>query len=347
MKILTGKCIQQNIFEVKPAKVAVAYVGEDWRSYLADPLPSEIIVSPTLGSNPWAIEKIVKALHGWENVYFLRELHAKIYLAESSAVLGSSNLTKNGLSGEEIGLKEACVLVNESEALRDLHNFYESLKADAQKQFPTTRDKIDAVSRLKESWKRAKSEGLLSGSAEPSRLIDFDPSEDDIFHIVWYTGGDGITLNQASLEDEEPTLISDDIRETGLWMNFLEGDVRHIKPGQWMLAWKEKYSIGLPDARSKPYWIYVHHVIPNSVAGNPPYTTLALQHPHKEPGTGEPFTIGKKEAAAIRKVLSLDAFAALRPVEQEDTWTVKKSIALWKEFLQAIKQEVAASSTAS
>ncbi len=348
MKILTGKEIQQGILDTKPTKVAVAYVGEDWRSFLADPLPSEIILSPTLGSNPWAIEEIAKALKSWDKVHFLRELHAKIYLADSQAVVGSSNLTKNGLSGEATGLKEACVLIEEHEckAVCDLHEYYESLRKDACKQFATTGEKIEAVARLKESWKLARSEGLFSGDGKLRSLLDFDPADEDLFHIVWYTGDDGIEFDEANLENEESTLKSGDIRKDGHWMNFLHGDADHIKPGQWMLAWKEKYETGLPAGRPYPYWIYVHHVIPESVSGNGPYTTLALQHPRKRPGTQVPFAIGKREAAAIRKVLALDEFALLRGPVKEDNWSITQSIALWKNFLLAIKREVAATSVA-
>ena len=39
-------------------------------------LLKEVIVSPTFGSNPEAVVNLAKRI-GWDNVYFLNELHAK------------------------------------------------------------------------------------------------------------------------------------------------------------------------------------------------------------------------------------------------------------------------------
>ena len=83
--------------KIKPTKIAVAYVGAGWENYILLEHLEEIIVSPTLGSNPFAIEEIMNKL-GAEKVHFLDRLHSKLYLGKQSALLGSPNLSDNGFS---------------------------------------------------------------------------------------------------------------------------------------------------------------------------------------------------------------------------------------------------------
>lgn len=67
MKILVGSEIPQAISRCEPSKVAVAYIGTDWNTFVPDTDRLEaIIVSPTFGSNPWAISDLVKQI-GWRN----------------------------------------------------------------------------------------------------------------------------------------------------------------------------------------------------------------------------------------------------------------------------------------
>lgn len=107
MKILLAYEIGSAIQRCNPLKIAVAYLGEDWRSFIPDVQHlEEVIVSPTLGTNPRAVMDLAQRI-GWENVHFLDELHAKFYLGSSTAIVGSANLTHNGLSGD--ALIELCI----------------------------------------------------------------------------------------------------------------------------------------------------------------------------------------------------------------------------------------------
>jgi hypothetical protein len=47
--------ISNKLKEIEPAQIAVAYVGADWKSFLNSDHIENIIISPTLGSNPRAI----------------------------------------------------------------------------------------------------------------------------------------------------------------------------------------------------------------------------------------------------------------------------------------------------
>ena len=80
MKILIESEIQRAIRRCEPSKIAVAYIGTDWNTFVSDVESlGAIIVSPTLGSNPWAITDLAKQI-GWDKIFFLDELHAKTYV---------------------------------------------------------------------------------------------------------------------------------------------------------------------------------------------------------------------------------------------------------------------------
>lgn len=76
--IFFGKDIAQQIKNTDPQKIAVAYIGVDWKKYVNPKSIEFIVISPTLGSNPNTIDDMVKII-GWEKIYFNEALHAKIY----------------------------------------------------------------------------------------------------------------------------------------------------------------------------------------------------------------------------------------------------------------------------
>ena len=111
MKFLTkSNEFVEELREISPEKIAVAYIGIDWKEFISVDSLKEIIVYPTLGTNPVAIMEIVGKI-GWENVHFLDNLHSKIYIGDSSMLAGSANLSRNALANT--GLYEACVSTNE------------------------------------------------------------------------------------------------------------------------------------------------------------------------------------------------------------------------------------------
>lgn len=72
--------LQQAVQKIQPRRVAVAYLGEGWRDYLPMDRLDEIIVSPTLGTNPRALTDLMAEAkrNGRPRVYFLESLHAKL-----------------------------------------------------------------------------------------------------------------------------------------------------------------------------------------------------------------------------------------------------------------------------
>lgn len=152
MRIVFAEKIAEYIKNCSPEYIAVAFVGADWREFIPDwKKIKSIVVSPTLGSNPKAIHEIVKEL-GWEKVEFLDNLHAKLYLGENSAISGSANLTKNGLSGNI--LHELCTVTHNPQHLKSFKIFFDHIRSKAKDSYPTVEQKKHKLDELFQVWGR-------------------------------------------------------------------------------------------------------------------------------------------------------------------------------------------------
>ena len=62
MNLIKSDETKKAIKECNPSRIAVAYIGKDWRDFINPKNIVEIIISPTLGSNPVAIQEIATQL---------------------------------------------------------------------------------------------------------------------------------------------------------------------------------------------------------------------------------------------------------------------------------------------
>lgn len=264
MKILVDTEIQKAVLNCKPSKIAVAYIGTDWQTYIPNPSRlNSIIVSPTFGSNPWAINDLATKI-GWDRIFFLDELHAKTYIGKGSAVIGSANLTHNGLGTE--GLVELCVEIHSEKNLQEVGAFFEVLKKKAQKQYPTQDAKKKQIKELEKNWGAAIANRIVKDGGKMERsFMDFEPLGDDHFYVLWF----------QSVECD----YSDDVKAVE---SLVENDIHFAKndmPGKnkWALLWQLTNS-SAPHKKTKPYWLYIHDVFENGVIDEGyEYPKLAIQ----------------------------------------------------------------------
>ena len=251
MKILVGNEIQRAVVACKPLKIAVAYIGTDWETFISDVSFLEaIIVSPTFGSNPDAIKSLVNKI-GWEKVLFLDELHAKTYIGQKSAVIGSANLTRNGLGAE--GLVELCVEVNADENLKKVNKAFDDLKQRALGKYPTTESKKSRLKVLEMSWGAAIANQIVLGESGNSRsFVDFELLGNDHFYVLWYQP---VYCTYSADVEKIESLIADDI-------HFAKEDSPEMN--KWALLWRITNS-SKAHKTVKPYWLYIHQVFEGGV----------------------------------------------------------------------------------
>jgi hypothetical protein len=269
--------------------VAVAYIGTDWNTYIPEANRLEdIIVSPTLGSNPWAIVDLVKQI-GWEKVCFLDNLHAKVYVGKGSAVIGSANLTRNGLSGE--GLVELCAEVSDEKSLEKLTKAFNELKRLAQDQYPTKESKKTSLQDLEKKWNTAIANRLIRNDVISSRsFAHFELLGDDHFYVVWYQPVDHEHSDDLKAMQQ---LIDDEI-------HFTKKD--KVESNKWVLVWR-KTDAHTPHLTQLPYWLYIHQVFDEGIIKKTyPYRKCAIQRNDlKTPP--QPFELTGEVRSAFKKAI--------------------------------------------
>lgn len=287
MSILSGKKIQKSIEKCQPSKIAVAFIGSDWGSYLQYPdLIESIIISPTLGSNPYAIQDIVNKI-GWSRVYFLDSLHAKIYVGNDRAVVGSANLTKNGLNGER--LFEISVEITEEKELLSLNEEFESIIKKSNVSYPTVNSKKIKLNYLFDIWHKAVASGVVTeGDVDLRDFSNFELLSNDQFYVTYYKPAESEYSKEVEIIK---SVIANDA-------HFLKDD--DVEPNKWVLMWRIT-SEGKPHMTAKPEWLFIHDVFENGVIDDDyEYTTLAIERSDRESPT-PPFELTKEVIIALKE----------------------------------------------
>ena len=331
MKICTTPQERRDALQiVKPIKIAVAYVGMGWDQYIDKDFLTEIILSPTLGSNPLAISEIIKVI-GFDKVHFLDRLHSKIYIGNDQVFLGSPNLSTNGFSdngNHEIGV----LLQTEASQKKCSIDIFDAYKAEAQKYYPDVESKRKKLKDLYRLWQKSIESGFSTSDDDSSN--GKEPDIDLItIHVTCYTLG--------SDAEFDPNIVATAINQpygTNLDDYFSDENEflpeEDIKEGDWILAWHSKQD-GYPGKNCEIDWMYVHHVIPSGYIqpSGYPYTKLVGQAASlKTPP--EPFKLTPTKKASIRAALNSGNFNDM--LFLRDPWTLAPADALVPAFLAAI-----------
>lgn len=317
MKLIHGAAIKRTLREVSPISIAVAYVGIDWSTYIDASTLKEVILSPTIGSNPVAISQLVDKL-GWENIYFLDNLHSKVYLGATQAAVGSFNLTANGLSA--VGLQEAGYLISEPDAIARLQDLLAEYKALAATAYPTTLLKSKRLTELRAIWDRAIKTGAIRNDSKSGDILDYvsTPGDPDVY--VCCTWGD----LKYSAQVISPSTISQSL-------SFLDTD--EIKPDRWILCWAAKDD-GYPNKRCDPYWLHIDEVLKDG-AIDTKYTQIAIQRKDRL-FLNYPFELTPPTVEALRAVLTSDEFPEF--LGNKDPWSVNDTVARLPDFFEKVCQ---------
>ncbi|RAS29763.1 phospholipase D family protein [Paraburkholderia bryophila] len=325
MKFVHGSDIQRGLREISPSQIAVAYVGIDWKTYIVPERLHDIVLSPTVGTNPAAIVEIAEAI-GWEHVHFLDNLHAKIYLGERGAAVGSFNLTANGLSAE--GLQEAGFLVEDARALAELRARLDDYRRQAAMAYPTTATKLARLAELRALWDRAIKQGVIRNDAQAIALDAYRPVSADEIYVCWVLGDITYTDQIVSPRTVNNTL------------SFLESDM--VRPDRWILCWTPRGD-GHPDERYRPYWLHVDEVVEGG-AQEAPYTKVAVERT----GRAElppPFEITDAAVHALYAVLNSGEFPEF--LDNHETWSVDRTLPRLPAFLRALSEAARQAATAA
>ena len=325
--LLKTSGIGRAVRSCSPGYVAVAYIGKDWDKLIDKSKLKKIILSPTIGSNPSAIAELAECV-SWEKVLFLEELHAKIYIGKNCAVLGSANLSKNGLCVS--GLEEAAVMIKDRALITQVTEYFQEIEKLALQQFPNISGRKKRLSHLKRERARAiANEVIVNDEVFSTDLQNYYPLSGDDFYIVWYQSSDDYEYTNAVKEVTE--VIEDD-------MHFHEDD--QVEDGKWILSWKIT-DANKPDRRVKPHWMFIHEIFSGGVRNTDKeeyeYTKLAVMRKDKET-PNPPFEITDAVVRAFNEIICSDKYCDYF-VGKEEPFFVKNTFGVFEEFIRDLKSK--------
>lgn len=291
--------ISRAVYDLAPTKVAVAYVGADWKGLIPAARLEEIVVSPTVGTNPKAIRSLVTRL-GWGRVHFLDQLHAKVYIGRRAVIVGSANLSANALGDGGSDLFEAVMRSSLAEHRRAALDAFEGYRDTAQADYPTPARKMERLKQLEAETERARRAGLFgSHSREPRTIANYAIGEHRIF-VEWWTA-DGNTPDLGEPEDRN-------------WINLRLGREK-IRRGDWVLTWRCKNN-GLPVANGGVEWLRINTI--RRGRGGVEHYPDQVAETTRPPRGCQPFVLDARFKGLFRQVISGFNFDAMR-TDAEDT----------------------------
>jgi len=312
--MLTGPAIAKAIEKANPEVIAVAYLGWDWKTYLPNPEKIEsIVISPRLGTNPAAVAELSKVI-GWERIYLHDDLHAKLYLGSKSAVLGSANLSLNGLDGGR--LVELCAEISAPADLEYLQAFHQTTLEQARKQYSSVESRKGRMAELAEEMQKNLSFINESKKTAPA-FKDFDLLAPDQFYVACY----GET---EEIEHSDEVDVLEEIIEHRQYMASSDEPVK----GKWMLLWRTKKD-NTPSKSEKPFWMVIDEIIENGVKTETDYPKLVYQR--KDVGkairreSDAPFELTESVIDAFRSTI-VDVGVREHFIQNENIFTLEKTI---------------------
>lgn len=216
MEILDGEQTRRELKEAvgdskkRKVRFAVAFWGKGIIDELSiDPSNTEIVCNLSMGgTNP---DVIIELLDQGAVVRHSNQLHSKLYLTDSIAVIGSSNASANGLSmeGKECSGWLETNIVFSAEKFRELYEdaetHFESIWTAA-----TPLDELDdpALVKASEAWKKKRHSNPFIGVEEDKDLlwhIEYKPEVFKDGHEVYIvvTRAEGSNEYQSKLIEEQ------------------------------------------------------------------------------------------------------------------------------------------------
>lgn len=338
MKLLKdSKEIQNTLKKMKPYRIAVAYVGKDFADFIDVATLDIIIISPTIGTNPYAITNLVRA-KGWQSIFFLDNLHAKIYLSDSSAIITSANLTANALDMRgSRNLVEVGILIDDNSIIKEIELTFEEIFRDATLQYPKKEDKEKKLKELYKKWDK------YPEMLPRNDVIDFaDYSKDNDFKVCWYEPGDALDYDRA-LNHFYPNIPTGKMSTTEKqakiyerikgYINFPKGD--EIVVGDWILLWKRIKNFKCSRAKTSIEWVHVDEIVKNlSTDVDYPHVAIEINKPFV---STPPFKITETFKKVFCDVIDRSEFSVFRG--DDNVFRVKDTLGSISDLLKALSQE--------
>jgi hypothetical protein len=266
--------------------VIVAYIGDDYETFLPNPRGIEIVCSPTPGAT--SAEAVQELMAAGAKVSFSDRLHMKVYWAQKTGCLiTSANLSKNALGMN--ALKEMGILVDA--AMVDIDRLLKEAKPYSAKR--------------KLEWLRKEGEKVKLSMAKAGRRILYDPKG----YSDWYTDSPKVRKPWKLVWWEGDVKSAEAAREyvhknfdrSGPW-DWLNVDKYEVHKGDWLLTftWTKRQAQRLK-------WLYVDRVVPVRKSEDGvyeedfPFQAVQAEEPIRY--DAPPFSLGNKFTKSLTRAI--------------------------------------------
>jgi hypothetical protein len=305
--------VGEEVENLAPSHVAVAYVGKDWAKLIAPARLKEIVLSPTVGTNPSAVKELVTQL-GWEKVHFLDQLHAKIYIGSNAVIVGSANLSTNALSFGGADLFEAIMVSSEVGHRKEAMDAFERLRDTAGKAYPTEQAKRARLEKLVRDTEKAKKAGLFSQLDQGTAFDQYKIGNHRIL-VEWWTAHTEEGFEVEGARDQTDLRFGEEKPQVG----------------DWVLSWRCKYD-GDPVKNGSIEWIWVDVI---GKSGDDDYPDQVAETTRPSPAA-LPFVIDKEFKKAFREVIVEDDFSSMRINVEDETTPSRATV---EKFLAKVQKQ--------
>ncbi|EGF91085.1 hypothetical protein ABI_24980 [Asticcacaulis biprosthecium C19] len=278
------------------------------------------------GTNPYTIEKLKL-----ENVRHSPGLHAKVYIGDQTAIIGSANVSTNGLGSENVAETwlEAGVVVKKTAAI---DAWFETLWDDAL-------EISDAdLSRAKVLWDRRPPQPVFS-------FAHFDVEASDLPLLTWSLQVRNPVNNIESVK-AKLGLVGEESDEkiNTLINNSMEVENEHDKKiltnASWAMFWYMNKSNTIKKGR-KPYWfkpgMFFEKTFRDDDNDEPgEYRDSVFPSDDK---SLEPFEVDEIFIRSFFATLERPEFFELINLEYKEPWFNKMRLRLTREFWVECKRE--------
>lgn len=303
----------QALRDIKPYRIAVAYVGSqdtlqgviDWSKVQC------LTVQPAACTSADAIEAIRESMPKKGRLLFHDTLHAKVYLGESDALVGSANLSRNGIGGDTV---EACCRVTDPKELSRIATFLDGVEAEAAKRFPPGGDDWNlCLQRLGEEPEDLCSlVGFDVGmrNAQAPSFLEYCSRGGQPFVVEWWEEDEELTRDAEKRFESRSHSISNSLA-------LKESLPEEMK---WILCWRCKKD-GTPRAKIELEFMHVDRQERKPIYKRQtdiyPWSVVELRPLAR--GARQPFRIDDAFTAAFRAVVTGDGLGRFfRPKGSDD-----------------------------
>lgn len=308
MKILSNfKQYKEALKYIDPYRIAVAYIGIDFTLFINKKSIKEIIVSPTIGSNPHAISSIIK-LVGIDKVNFIDHLHSKLYIGKKGAIIGSANLSRNAL--DEKGLLELGVLLDSASQIKQVNNLFNVYKKTAKKLYPNSSLKEARIAKLY-NYHNKVIRGISTKltSVQKKYFDDYVWGIDEPFKLSWYDvlEPDKNAYVYKNFYKEFPGATWKDIlRNIKCDIEIPRND--KLEEGEWLLTFQLNRNYFC--LKTGLEWMYIDKKIINAYSKD--YYPVGCFELANIKHTSPPFIIDKKFRNRFAEVVNQDRYKYVR-----------------------------------